>query len=193
MNIGIFSGSFNPIHMGHLILANYIVEFTEIEEIWFLVSPQNPLKSENELLDEHIRLEMVKRALKKYTKLKESNFEFSMPKPSYTIDTLDALNREYPEHNFTLIIGADNWDHFESWKEYSKIIENYKIKVYPRLGWRMVIASKLRNHVEALDSPIIDISSTFIRECISEKKDIRTFLPDNVYEYIIEKNLYLQD
>ena len=190
MNIGIFSGSFNPIHIGHLILANYIVEFTEIEEVWFLVSPQNPLKSENELSDEHIRLEMTELALAKYTKLKASDFEFSMPIPSYTVNTLDALRNEYPGHNFTLIIGADNWNVFESWREYDKILENYKIRVYPRLGHRITIPTKLRDKVEALDSPIIEISSTFIRDSIAGEKDIRAFLPDDIYDYILNKGLY---
>lgn len=190
MNIGIFSGSFNPIHIGHLILANYIVEFTEIEEVWFLVSPQNPLKSEDKLSDEHIRLEMTELALAKYAKLKASDFEFSMPIPSYTVNTLDALRNEYPGHNFTLIIGADNWNVFESWREYDKILENYKIRVYPRLGHRITIPTKLRDKVEALDSPIIEISSTFIRDSIAEGKDIRAFLPDDIYDYILNKGLY---
>lgn len=190
MNIGIFSGSFNPVHIGHLILANYIVEFTEIEEVWFVVSPLSPLKSEKELSDERIRLEMVELALKKYTKLKASDFELSMPKPSYTIDTLNALQEKYPEHTFSLIIGADNWSYFENWKEHEKILENHRLKVYPRLGFRISIPNKLKTKVEALDSPIIEISSTFIRENIKEGKDIRAFLPDNVYDYITENKLY---
>ncbi|MDR0825119.1 MAG: nicotinate-nucleotide adenylyltransferase [Prevotella sp.] len=190
MNIGIFSGSFNPIHIGHLILANYIVEFTEIEEVWFLVSPRNPLKSENELLDENIRFEMTKLALEKYSKLKADDFEFSLPKPSYTINTLDTLRHSYPEHQFTLIIGADNWNLFGNWKDYDKIMEKYRLKVYPRSGSHILIPDRLKHRVEALDSPVIDISSTFIRKSISAKKDIRAFLPDNVYEYIIKEGLY---
>lgn len=190
MNIGVFSGSFNPVHVGHLILANYIVEFTEIEEVWFVVSPQNPFKEEAELLDEHIRLQMVEIALEDYTKLKASDFELLMPKPSYTIDTLNALKEKYPEHNFTLIIGADNWSYFENWKEHDKILANHNLKVYPRLGYRISIPNKLKAKVEALDSPIIEISSTFIRESIKAKKNVRPFLPENVHEYIIENNLY---
>ncbi|MFV0417890.1 MAG: nicotinate (nicotinamide) nucleotide adenylyltransferase [Dysgonomonas sp.] len=190
MNIGIFSGSFNPVHTGHLILANYIAEFTEIEEVWFVVSPQNPLKEERQLSDEYTRLKMVEIALEKYTKLKASDFEFSMPKPSYTIDTLNALQAKYPEHTFTLIIGADNWSYFENWKEHDKILENYKLKVYPRLGYRISIPKKIMTKVEALDSPVIEISSTFIRENIKVGKNVRPFLPDNVYEYIIENELY---
>lgn len=193
MNIGIFSGSFNPIHMGHVILANYIVEFTEIEEVWFVVSPQSPFKAGTELSDEHIRFKMVETALEKYEKLKASDFEFSMPKPSYTVDTLNALQSKYPECNFTLIIGADNWSYFENWKEHEEILENYNLKVYPRLGFRIAIPGKLKTKVEAMDSPILEISSTFIRESIKNGKDIRAFLPDKVYDYIIENKLYKQE
>lgn len=190
MNIGIFSGSFNPIHVGHVILANYIVEFTEIDEIWFLVSPQNPLKSTEELSDKQLRLEMTKLALQKYAKFKVSDFEFHMPKPSYTIDTLRALRERYQEDTFSLIIGADNWNVFESWREFDKILEEFKVKVYPRLGSRITIPNKLKHKVEALDSPIVEMSSTFIRESIVEGKNITAFLPEGVYEYIIEKGLY---
>lgn len=191
MNIGVFSGSFNPIHVGHLMLANYIVEYTEIDEVWFLVSPHNPLKLVDELLDEKNRFHMVELALKKYDKLKASDFEFSLPKPSYTINTLAALKNKYTEHEFSLIIGADNWTDFDSWKEYDKILENYKIKVYPRLGERITIPKKMKQMVEALDSPIVEVSSTFIREGIEEGKDMRAFLPEGVFEYIKEEKLYL--
>lgn len=190
MNIGIFSGSFNPIHVGHVILANYIVEFTEIDEIWFLVSPQNPLKTAEELSDQQLRLEMTKLALQKYAKFKVNDFEFHMPKPSYTIDTLRALREKYKEDTFSLIIGADNWNVFESWREFDKILEEFKLKVYPRLGSRITIPNKLKHKVEALDSPIVEMSSTFIRESIAEGRNISAFLPEGIYEYIIEKGLY---
>lgn len=190
MKIGIFSGSFNPIHVGHLILANYIVEYTDIEEVWLLVSPLNPLKSEDDLSDKYVRLEMTKLALKGYPKIKASDFEFDLPKPSYTINTLDALKVKYPEHDFTLVIGADNWAIFESWHETDKILENYKLKIYPRLGFRIKIPDRLKQKVEALDSPIIEVSSTFIREGIEIGKNMRPFLTENVYDYIIEKGLY---
>lgn len=190
MKIGIFSGSFNPIHVGHLILANYIVEYTDIEEVWLLVSPLNPLKSEDDLSDKYVRLEMTALALEGYPKIKASDFEFDLPKPSYTINTLDALKVKYPEHDFTLVIGADNWAIFESWHETDKILENYKLKIYPRLGFRIKIPDRLKQKVEALDSPIIEISSTFIREGIEEGKNMRPFLTENVYDYIIEKGLY---
>lgn len=190
MNIGIFSGSFNPIHIGHLILANYIVEFTDIEEVWFLVSPRNPFKQQSELLDEDKRLEMVQLALKQYPKLKASDFEFSLPRPSYTIHTLSRLKEAYPQHAFNLIIGSDNWSVFENWKNYEQIIENYAIKIYPRLGHRISIQPRQRKSVEALDAPVIEISSTFIRESIAEGKDIKAFLPEGIYEYINNNDLY---
>ncbi len=191
MNIGIFSGSFNPIHVGHLILANYIVEYTDVDEVWLLVSPQNPWKvGDEDLLDENIRLEMTRLATDEYPKLKVSDFEFALPRPSYTINTLDALNEKYPEHNFSLIIGADNWSAFENWKNYERIIKDYKVKIYPRLDHRISVSPKLKKTVEALDSPIIEISSSFIREAVSEGKDVRAFLPTEVYEYIKEKGLY---
>jgi len=190
MNIGIFSGSFNPIHTGHVILASYIVEYTDIDEIWFLVSPQNPLKPVAGLIEEHLRLEMAEIALEKYPNLKASDFEFSMPRPSYTVNTLKALEEKYPENHFSLVIGADNWNIFESWREYDTILENFTLKVYPRLGSRISIPNKLKNKVEALNSPVIEISSTFIREGIAEGRNMRAFLPDRVYEYIIEKGLY---
>jgi nicotinate-nucleotide adenylyltransferase len=190
MNIGIFSGSFDPVHVGHLILANYITEFTEIEEVWFLVSPQNPFKPESKLSAERVRLEMVKLALRKYNKLKPSDFEFRLPKPSYTINTLDALQAAYPEHQFTLIIGGDNWNTFENWREHDRLLESYGLKVYPRAGSRITIPSKLRDKVDALESPIIEVSSTFIRESIADGKDVRAFLPGEVYDYIVEKGLY---
>lgn len=191
MNIGIFSGSFNPIHIGHLMLANYIVEYTDIKQVWFLVSPHNPLKQEGELSDEYIRLEMAKLALENYRKLRVSDFEFHLPKPSYTINTLDALKEKYPEHDFTLIIGADNWVVFESWREYEKILANYRIKIYPRLGSHTEIPDKWKHSVEVVNSPIVDISSTFVRDSIEAGKNMRAFLPERVYDYIFDEGLYL--
>lgn len=190
MKVGIFSGSFNPIHIGHLVLANYITEFSDIEEVWFLVTPQNPLKDNSTLADELLRLEMAQLAVRDYPKLKVSDFEFSLPKPSYTINTLDLLKETYPDNDFCLIIGADNWEFFDRWKDYEAILEAYKIYVYPRFGYRVSVQNKLKKTVEVLDSPIVEISSTFIRESIKEGKSIRAFLPDVVYQYITKKSLY---
>lgn len=190
MNIAIFSGSFNPIHTGHLILANYVSQFTSVDEIWFLTSPCNPFKEDDFLLDENIRYEMVQLALQDYPRFRASNFEFTLPKPSYTIHTLVALKAAYPEHTFSLVIGSDNWTEFEKWRNYDKILENFNIKIYPRLGYRIFIPTRYKNRVEALDAPIVEISSTFIRDSISEGKDMKAFLPETVYRFIADKGLY---
>lgn len=190
MKIGIFSGTFDPIHIGHIILASYITEFTDIDEVWFLVSPQNPFKVNVGLTDEKIRLQMVTMALESYDKLHGSDYEFYLPRPSYTIDTLNALQTAYPKYEFTLIIGADNWMNFENWKNPEEIVAGYNIMVYPRLGSRISIPSKMRNKVEALESPIVEISSSFIRESISEGRNMQAFLPVEVHKYIMETGLY---
>ncbi len=190
MKIGIFSGSFNPIHVGHLVLANYITEFTEVDEIWFLVTPQNPLKENSELIDEDLRLEMTRLALEAYPNFKCSDFEFTLPRPSYTVNTLNALSEKYPEHEFYLIIGADNWDTFHQWKDYKSILDKHHIYVYPRLDAKLTISKGLRSSVEALESPIIEISSTFIRDSIAEGKNMKAFLTESVYNYIKDNNLY---
>ncbi len=190
MNIGIFSGSFNPIHQGHLMIANYITEFTSLDEVWFLVSPQNPLKNLSSLADENERLAMVKLALEGYDRLHASDFEFHLPKPTYTIDTLNALTKTYPQHTFSLVIGADNWALFEKWRNYEEIIHNYSILVYQRLHNDIQIPEKYKQQVEALNSPIIEISSTFIRQSIAESKNVKAFLPEKVWGYLMEKGIY---
>lgn len=190
MKIGTFAGSFNPIHVGHIILGNYIVEYTEIEQVWFMVTPHNPLKDEYSLLDEDERLKMVQLATEPYEKLIASDFEFTLPRPSFTVDTLSALKAKYPEHEFSLVIGGDNWDSITRWKDHEEIIQNHKILIYPRLDNRLIIPTRLRNTVEALDSPIIDISSTFIREGIMDGKNMRPFLSPEVYDYIQRNKLY---
>lgn len=190
MKIGIFSGSFNPIHIGHLILGNYVVEYTDIEQVWFLVTPHNPLKEENSLIDETERLKMVQLATEAYPKLQASDFEFSLSRPSFTVDTLAALGNKYPEHEFTLIIGGDNWDSINRWKDHEKIIKNHKVLIYPRLDNRLIIPSQIKNTVEAIDAPIVDISSTMIREGFEEEKNMRPFLSSEVYDYIVSNKLY---
>lgn len=188
--VGIFSGSFNPIHIGHLMLANYITEFANIDEIWFVVTPHNPLKQANGLANQQARLQMCKIAVKGMEKLKVSDIEFSMPKPSYTIDTLDRLKKEYPDLDFTLIVGADNWSSFHLWREHERIINENKILVYPRLGQELTIDKQYSHNVMPCNAPILQISSTFVRKSIGEGKNISTFLPKGVYEYIIAHKLY---
>ncbi len=188
--IGIFSGSFNPIHTGHLILANYICEFTDLDEVWFVVTPHNPLKEAGELLDDNIRLEMARLALEKFDRVKASDVEFYMPRPSYTIDTLTRLTSVHPDKEFILIIGGDNWKQFPRWKEYDRLTSDYRIFVYPRTGEEVVIPERLRGSVRLVEAPIVEISSTFIRESIQNGKNMRAFLPPEVYDFIVRNGLY---
>jgi nicotinate-nucleotide adenylyltransferase len=189
--IGIFSGSFNPVHAGHLILANYICEFTELDEVWFVVSPHNPFKEREDLLDDDMRLEMVRLALEKYDNMIASDVELHMPRPSYTIDTLARLTNEYPDKNFTLIIGSDNWKQFPKWKESQHLIKNYQVLVYPRLGEEVVIPEELTGSIRLVEAPIVEISSTFIRESIRNGKNMRAFLPPKVYDFIVRNGIYI--
>lgn len=188
--IGIFSGSFNPIHMGHLMLANFITEFTHISEIWFVVTPHNPLKLINELAEDKFRLQMCYLALDGMKKMRVSEIEFSMPKPSYTIDTLEKLKKDYPDLDFSLIIGADNWNKFHLWKDYKRIREEYKIIIYPRLGEELNIDGQFKNNIQSCNAPILEISSTFVRSSVRDGKDINVFLPNGVFEYIAINKLY---
>ena len=188
--IGIFSGSFNPIHNGHLIMANYMCEFTTLDEVWLIVTPHNPLKNRTDMLDEQVRLKMVELAVEKYNNIKASDVELHMKRPSFTINTLEKLSHEHPECNFSLIIGADNWSFFDKWKDYNKIIDNYKILIYPRHEAEVIIPESLQETIKLVSAPIIEISSTFIRHSIKEVKNVRAFLPQEVYDYIENENLY---
>ncbi len=183
---GIFSGSFNPIHIGHLALANYLCEYGFLDEVWFLVTPHNPLKDETGLWDDDFRLELTQLAVGDYPKFKVSDFEFHLPRPSYTVHTLTTLKKAYPEHDFTLIIGSDNWEIFPQWFQPETIIEQFSILIYPRLGYP-IDASSLPDSVQLVDAPIFDISSTEIRKALDEGKDVRYFLHPNVYQCICDK------
>jgi len=185
MKIGLYPGSFNPMHIGHLALANWIVEFTEIDEVWFLVTPQNPLKDEADLLDNDFRLRMARVAVDNYPRFKVSDFEFGLPRPSYTLYTLDKIQEAYPDHVFHLIIGADNWQSFDRWKDPALLLERYSVMIYPRLGYPIEIGSD-RPNVKVVDAPIFDISSTFIRQSLAAGKDVRFFLPEKVWHLIKE-------
>lgn len=188
--IAIFSGSFNPVHAGHLMLASYICEFTHFDEVWLLVSPRNPLKEVDELLGDQQRLAMVTRALEPYRKLKASDVEFYLPRPSYTIDTLDHLSALHPDKQFTLIIGADNWKQLPQWKEYGRLLQSYPLLIYPRQGAVVEIPEALQETVRLVDAPLLEISSTFIRKSIREGRDMRAFVPDRAYELIMQNGWY---
>lgn len=188
--IGIFSGSYNPIHNGHLMMANYMCEFTTLDEVWLIVTPHNPLKSRKDMLDEQVRLKMVELAVEKYNKIKASDLELHMKRPSFTINTLEKLSNEHPECNFSLIIGGDNWSFFDKWKDYKRIIDNYKIIIYPRHEAKVIIPESLKETIHLVSAPIIEISSTFIRQSIKEGKNVKAFLPPEVYDYIEINNLY---
>ena len=187
--IGLFFGSFNPIHSGHLILANYVVEFTPINELWFVVSPQNPFKKHQSLLPEIHRLAMVYRSIENDRRFKASNIEFSLPKPSYTSDTLTFLLEKYPNYKFSLIMGEDNLTNLHKWKNADFLIDNYDIYVYPRPGAK---PGKYENasRIHVLEAPLIEISASFIRNAIKEKKDVSWFLPPGGWKYIDEMGFY---
>lgn len=190
MKIGLFFGSFNPIHIGHLALANYFVEFTDIDKIWFIVSPQNPLKERKSLLNDYLRLEMVRIAIYNYPKKYfVSNIEFNMPKPSYTIDTLSYLKEKYPNNEFVLLMGSDNLKTLHKWKNYKEIISHHKIYVYPRPNIN-IDDIKIDADYEIFDAPQMDISSSFIRKAIKDGKEIQFFLPEIISKYIENNNLY---
>ncbi|WP_300813208.1 nicotinate (nicotinamide) nucleotide adenylyltransferase [uncultured Bacteroides sp.] len=183
MNIGIFSGSFNPIHVGHLALANYLCEFEGLDELWFLVTPRNPFKQGQKLLPDALRLELVRVAISGYSRFRASDFEFRLPQPSYTIHTLDKLKEVYPQHTFHLIIGSDNWQSFSRWYCSDRLLSENSILVYPRPGYP-VDTSSLPPTVRLVSSPVLEISSTFIRQALSEGRDIRYFLHPQVYRML---------
>lgn len=189
MRIGLFFGSFNPVHIGHLALANYMFSFTDMQQVWLVVSPHNPLKNKNQLLNQNDRLHLVNVALDFHPNIKSSNFEFDLPQPSYTINTLARLKEKYPEHQFSLIMGQDNLQSFNKWKNYEEIIKRHQIYVYPRPNSK---PSEFDAHpnVHITEAPLMDISSTFIRNSIKEKKDIRFFLHPKVWEEIDIMNFY---
>ncbi|MDD2798215.1 MAG: nicotinate (nicotinamide) nucleotide adenylyltransferase [Bacteroidales bacterium] len=183
--IGIFSGSFNPIHIGHLALANYLCEYEQLDEVWFVVSPHNPLKNSEDLQNEEQRLEWTKLAIGSYPKFRVSEIEFTLPRPSYSIQTLHALRKQFPEKEFILIIGADNWDCFNKWRDYKTILAEFPILIYPRKEFNVVIPVELSSTVKLTNAPMLEISSTFIREAISEGKDVRFFLPERIRDVIL--------
>ena len=191
MKIGLYFGSFNPIHIGHLIIANQLVENSDLDQIWFVVTPHNPFKKKSTLLDNYQRLEMVYLATKDYDTLKESDIEFNLPQPNYTVNTLVHLTEKYPKHDFALIMGEDNLKSFHKWKNYQTILEYHSIYVYPRISEGKV-DTQFNNHpkITRVDAPIIELSSTLIRNAIKDGKNVKPLLPEHVWAYLDEMNFY---
>ena len=191
MKIGIFGGSFNPIHSGHAIIAHHIITSGAVDRLWLMVSPVNPLKVDNERqVDDTDRLRMVEMVTRPLENVETSAFEFTMPKPSYTIDTLNALQAKFPDDEFYLVTGADNWVIFERWRNSEEILAKYHLLVYPRLGYDVVIPEELRDRVTLVDAPIIELSSTAVRERLAQGLSARYYVPDEVLSYIERKGLY---
>jgi nicotinate-nucleotide adenylyltransferase len=190
MKIGLFFGSFNPIHTGHLIIANYMADYTNLEEVWFVVSPQNPFKSEQSLLNEVDRLNLLKLAVNGDNRFKAIDVEFSLPRPSYTVNTLEHLSNHFPEHEFTLIIGGDNLQNFHKWLNYESILAKYQVFVYARTG--IVEKPLLSNHphIKLFEVPLLNISSSYVRESIQAGKSIKYLVPEPVRITIEENKFY---
>ena len=191
MKIGIFGGSFNPIHSGHAIIAHHIISSGAVDRLWLMVSPVNPLKVglEQQVADTD-RLRMVEMVTRPLENVETSAFEFTMPKPSYTIDTLNALQAKFPDDEFYLVTGADNWVIFDRWRNSEEILAKYHLLVYPRLGYDVVIPEELRDRVTLVDAPIIELSSTAVRERLAQGLGARYYVPDEVLSYIERKGLY---
>ena len=190
MKIGLFFGSFNPVHVGHLIVANTMACSTDLDAVWLVVSPQNPLKRSRSLLHEFDRFDMVEMAIDGNPRLKATDVEFSMPKPSYTIDTLVRMDEKFPQHRFALIVGEDNLQHFNKWKNHDKIVEYYGLYVYPR---PQAADSDLKQHpnVRTVEAPLLDISATFIRDCLRQNRSIKYLVPERVEAYIAQKKFFV--
>ena len=191
MKIGIFGGSFDPIHTGHAIIAHHIISSGLVDQLWMMVSPVNPLKAGNERhVTDADRLRMVEMVTRTLDGVETSAFEFNMPRPSYTIDTLNALQEKFPDDEFYLVIGADNWAVFDRWRNSEEILSKYHILIYPRLGYDVVIPDEWLDRVTLVDAPIIELSSTAIRERLAQGKSARYYVPDDVLGYIKRNNLY---
>lgn len=190
--IGLFFGSFNPIHIGHLILANYILENSDMNELWFVVSPQNPFKEKKSLLNDHNRLDMVELAIKNYPDMRASNVEFSFPTPSYTIDTLTYLKEKHPDYSFSLIMGEDNLGSLHKWKNSDLLIKNHHIIVYPRVfeGDKKNSENINNENISLIKAPVIELSATEIRNMIKQGKNVRPMLPPEVFEYLDGSSFY---
>ena len=191
MKIGLYFGTFNPIHVGHLIIANHLVENSDLDQIWFVVTPLSPFKKKSNLLANHHRLEMVYMATEHYDKLKPTDIEFGLPEPNYTVFTLANLEEKYPKYDFSLLMGEDNLKSFHKWKNYEAILENYNLYVYPRIS-EGIVEHQFKDHpkIHKVAAPIVEISSTMIRKGIQEHKNVSPLLDAQVFKFIDEMNFY---
>ncbi len=189
MKIGLFFGSFNPVHTGHMIIANHVANWSDLDQVWLVVTPQNPFKKRSNLAPDYDRLHMVHLAIGENDQLRASNIEFGMPKPSYTVDTLTYLQEKHPDYEFTLIMGGDNLANLHKWKNYKVILANHHILVYKRPDY---VLGDLANsdRVTIIDAPLMEISSSFIRKCLKEQKSVRYLVPDAVWKYLDETPVY---
>jgi nicotinate-nucleotide adenylyltransferase len=191
MKVGLYFGTFNPIHVGHLIIASHMAEFTPLEQVWLVVTPHNPHKEKHTLLDDYKRLEMVFLATEDYPKLRPSDIEFKLPQPNYTVNTLAHLQEKYPQHEFSLIMGEDNLNSLHKWKNYDAILQHHDIYVYPRVKSGTALP-EISGHprIKKTDAPVIEVSSTFVRESIKQDKNVRALLPEKVWAYVDRDNIY---
>lgn len=191
MKIGLYFGTFNPIHVGHLIIANHMAEHADLDQVWMVVTPHNPLKKKSTLLDDYHRLQMVHLATKDFPKIKPSDIEFKLSQPNYTVNTLVHLQEKYPNHEFSLIMGEDNLKSLYKWKNYEVILEHHDIYVYPRISSE-IENLELKNHpkIHLIDAPVVEISSTDIRDNIKKGKNVQPLLPHKVWDYIDHNNFY---
>jgi nicotinate-nucleotide adenylyltransferase len=189
LTIGLYFGSFNPIHIGHLIIANHVANNTLLDQIWFVISPQNPLKAEQSLLNEHHRKHLIDLCIEGEKKMRTSNVEIKLPKPSYTIDTMTYLSEKYPQHTFSIIMGSDSFSNIKRWKNYEVLLKNYEIYIYERSGFK--VKERFDARLTILDAPLLNISSTRIRELIHLKKSIKFLVPDVVNEEIERQQYYI--
>ena len=189
MNVGLFFGTFNPVHIGHLAIANYMLCHTDMKQLWFVISPHNPFKKKENMLSENNRLHLVRLAIEDYPAYRASDIEFRMTRPSYTIDTLARLADKYPKKNFSLIMGSDNLEHFQKWKNHEVIIANYHRYIYPRVNTPSPLLENIPN-ATLVDAPLMDISSSFIRRAIADGKDLPFYMHHKVYQYVKEMHFY---
>lgn len=189
MRIGLFFGSFNPVHVGHMIIAQHLAEFSELDQVWMVVSPHNPLKNEASLAKDYDRLHLVNLAIGESASIKSSDVEFSLPKPSFTIDTLVYLSEKYPSYTFELIMGGDNLSSLHKWKNYELLLRDYPIHLYKRPG-DGTNPYEEQGKFYYYDAPLLDISATWIRKLLKERKSVRYYVPDSVFEYLSHTNMY---